>query len=61
MQTNGLVVGTVSEALSISDEKLWVEAPSNNRASDDIIIAVGISSLGNIKELFASARKSSSN
>jgi hypothetical protein len=61
MQTNGLVVGAVSETLSISNEELWVKTPSNDRASDDLVITVGIRPLRNIEELPASVRESSSN
>ena len=61
MQTNRLVVSAVSEPLSISNEELWVKTPSNDRASDDLVITVGICSLGNIEELSASVRESSSN
>jgi hypothetical protein len=60
MQTNGLIVGAVSETLSISDEELWVETPSNDRASDDVIVAIGICALRYIKELPSFAREAGS-
>jgi hypothetical protein len=60
VQADGLIVGTVPEALSVAYQKLRVETPSNDGASDNIIVTVGICSLGDIKELSASVRESSS-
>lgn len=54
MQADRLVIGTVTEALSISYQELWVETPSNNRASNDVVVTVGIRSLGYIEELSTS-------
>lgn len=60
MQADRLIIRTISKSFSISYQKLWVEAPSNDRAGDNVIIAVNICSLGYLEELTASARESSS-
>lgn len=60
MEAYGLVVGNISKALSISDQKFWIETPSNYRSCDNIVIAIHIRSLRDIKKLSASARKPSS-
>lgn len=51
VQANGLVIGNISETFTIFHQQLRVEAPSNNRAGDNIIITVGIRPLRNIEEL----------
>lgn len=54
-----MVVGTVAKSFAVPNEKLGVETPSDHRASDNIVVAVRICSLGYIKELTSSTRESS--
>lgn len=56
MQADGLIVGNISETFTILNQQLRVETPCNDRACDDIIIAVGIGSQWNVKELSPLAR-----
>jgi len=60
MKAYRLIVGYISKALSISDQELWIEAPSNYRSCNNVIVAIHICTLRNIKELSASARKACS-
>jgi hypothetical protein len=60
MQADGLIVRTISKPLPISDQQLRIEAPSNNRSGDDIVITIRVCSLRNIEKLSASARVSNS-
>jgi len=55
MQADRLIVGAISEPLSISDEELWIETPTNHRGRDEIVIAIHVRSLGNVEELPSSA------
>ena len=59
VQANRLIVRHVTEPLSISDQKLWIETPGNYRGCDDIIIAIHIRPLGYIEELPTSTTISS--
>jgi hypothetical protein len=59
VQANGLIVCHVTEPLSISDQKLWIETPGNYRGRDDIIIAIHIRPLGYVEELPTSTTISS--
>lgn len=60
MKTDRLVICNVSEASAVFDEKLWVETPSNDRTSDDVVIAIDICSLRDVEELTAFAGVASS-
>ena len=56
VQTDGLIVGYVSEPFSISDKQLRIEAPCNHRSGDYIVIAVCVGSLWDVEELPAFTR-----
>jgi hypothetical protein len=51
MEADILVVGAIPESFPITNEKLRIEAPANNRCGDYIVIAVNICALGNVKKL----------
>jgi hypothetical protein len=54
MQANGLVVANVSETLGtrrVPHQQLWVEAPSNDRSSNHVVLTVEVDPSRNIKEL----------
>ena len=55
-----MIVGAISKPLSVTYEQLGIETPRNDRACDNIIIAIGVRSLGYVKEQSATTRKSSS-
>ena len=60
MEADWLIVRAVSEPLSVTYEQLGIETPRNHRARDNIIVAIGIRSLGYVEEQSATTGKSSS-
>jgi hypothetical protein len=46
-----LVIGAVSETLAVLNEKFRVETPSDNGASYNVVVAVGVCSVWYIEEL----------
>ena len=51
MQADGLRISDVSPSVAITDEKLWVEAPSNDRIEDQIVLAIQIERARNLNEV----------
>lgn len=46
-----MVIRAIAKSLSVSNEQLRIETPSNHGSGDDIVITVGVGSLGYIKKL----------
>lgn len=56
MKADRLIIRTVAKPFAILDEQFGIEAPSNDRAGHNVVIAVEIGSVRYVEELTTPAR-----